>query len=304
MASHSRAAPRDEPRAADEKVSIPITCPQCSLNGLVGWTSLQNGIRCPQCECEFLVARDGTIRRLAELPQVRYSCPRCHKSGHMPRILAARGAKCPGCGLKLARAPNRRMDGAAEAAEQWKSQTLKPHRPRYAELVAARLWNPDGTMHKVNVTLAAASVAVMLVAVASLLSTLFDFSTAARVRRFTYDCLGSHPDAPLACLEDDAVQQVEFDRWRLRHFASILDRHRPDGDDVQIDVQAIERREPYEIYLVTLRSPHLGVRRHVQHWRDHGERWLFDSRATMAEESPSKPTRPAATVPGRSSLRN
>jgi hypothetical protein len=202
----------------------------------------------------------------------------------MPAMLAVRGAKCPGCGLPLARTPRRRMDGANEAAEQWKSAAAQPRRDAWKSAIAGKLMTADGRWQKINVALAAAPVVALLAIGAVWIASLFDSSPETMAARFTEACLAGDQGAGDSYLEEDAVQQVEFDRWRNRHFASIIERHRPVGDSVNVEVKPIETRSVFRILLVTMRSSHFGTRRHVQHWRDHGDRWLFDSRATMAEE--------------------
>ncbi|HEX6962501.1 MAG TPA: hypothetical protein VF175_11585 [Lacipirellula sp.] len=292
-----RPGPPQPQAQAEQPLRIPIQCPQCSTMGLVGWTSLQNGIRCPECDCEFIVAKGGHIRKLADLPHIRYSCPRCSQSGLIPDVPGGRAAKCPGCGLPLARGPNQRMNGVSEAAEQWKANLGKPRSDSWLDRVRRQIVTPDGRWHRTRIALLAAPWAIAAIYGLHTLTALLDRSPEAMARRFTAACLSDKPDAALAYLEDDAVQQVELDRWRTWQFASILDRHRPDGDAVTIEVKPIESRSVYRILLVTLRSPHIGTRRHVQHWRDHGNRWLFDSRATMAEENASvfQPRGKAAT---------
>ncbi len=270
--------------ATGDPLSLPIRCPQCAMEGLVGWTSLQNGIRCPSCECEFLVARGGKVVRLADMPHVRYACPRCGKSGAVPAALGARKTKCPSCALPLARGPDQRLHGESEAAELWKNAAPTPRRASAVANVLARLTTADGRWRRVNVAVAATPVVVLALMGTFALGTWIDGSPETQARRFTATCLSGNKHTPLAFVEDDAVQHVELDRWKMRHFASIVDRHRPDGDRVAIDVKALADESGHRVLAVTMRSPFLGVRNQVQYWRESEGGWYFDSRATLARE--------------------
>lgn len=270
--------------AAGDALNLPIRCPQCAMEGLVNWTSLQNGIRCPSCDCEFLVRRGGQVVRVADMPHVRYACPRCGKSGAVPAALGSRKTKCPSCALPLARGPDQRLHGETEAAELWKSAAPVSRRESWISNVVARLTTADGRLHRVHVAMAAMPVLLLAGAGILALATWFDASPEAMARRFTATCLSGAKDEPLAFVEDDAVQQVELDHWRMRHFASIIDRHRPDGDRVSIDVKTLADESGYRVLAITMRSPFLGVRNQVQYWRESNDHWYFDSLATLARE--------------------
>jgi hypothetical protein len=271
-------------------LSLPVRCPECGLPGLVHWTKLQNSIRCPACDCEFLVARGGRIRRVADLPHVRYWCPRCHTSGGVPAQLAARRAKCRQCQLPLARGPDHKLHGMQEAAALWRDCGGRAPRQSWTERLSRAVTADDGRLRRTNVVLLALPLVALAVVVAYGLAAYFDNSLETTARRFTHACLSGSEQAMIQFVEDDAVQLVELKRWAARRFSSIVNGHRPDGDEVDVDVRAVEERSPYRIVLVTLRSPHLGTRWHIQHWRQHDSGWLFDSRATLAdEEGPQTP---------------
>lgn len=277
--------------------SLPIRCPQCGAAGLVNWTSLQNGIRCPQCNCDFVVAKGGNVVRLADMPHVRFACPRCHKSGRLPAPLAARRAKCPGCGLALARGPDQQLHGVAEAAEMWKAVPAGPRRQwRDLRLVRA-LTTADGRLRRgaaaalaaIAITLAAAGVAAA--------AAYFNPSAETLAQRLVASCLEGGKDAGIEFIADDAVQLVELERWRKRHFTSILDRHRPDGDRVRIAATPLPDAGPHRVLAVTLRSPFLGSRNFVQYWRVDDGQWHFDARATLAVEDGVPAIRPGGNRP-------
>jgi hypothetical protein len=264
--------------------SLPIRCPQCGAAGLVNWTSLQNGIRCPQCDCEFVVAKGGNVVRLADMPHVRFACPRCHKSGRLPAPLAARRAKCPGCGLALARGPDQQLHGVAEAAEKRKAAPPGPRRPWRDRPMARLLMTADGRLRRgAAVALAAVAITITVVGVAAA-AVYFNPSAETLAQRLVASCLDGGKDAGLEFVADDAVQLVELERWRKRHFTSIVDRHRPDGDRVRIVAVSLPDAGPHRVLAVTLRSPFLGSRNLIQYWRIDDGQWNFDARATLASE--------------------
>lgn len=287
----ARDASRDD--TSHLAMCIPVRCPQCREPGLVHLTRLQNGMKCPACDCHFIVGRDGQIRRVADLPHVRYSCPRCHQAGLVPAPLAARTAKCPHCRLPLARGPDHKLYGADEAAEMWRQNGGKTQRLSWSDRFGQFVTASDGRLRKQCVAAMALPAVVALWLAAWGLKTLLDFSLETRAAAFTYACLVGEEDGVLEYLEDDAVQYVELKRW-IRRFASILDRHRPAGDRVRVDVETVDSRPGRRVLLVTVRSEFLGARRHIQHWRQRNSRWLFDSLATLADEQGPPAARRAA----------
>jgi hypothetical protein len=104
-------------------------------------------------------------------------------------------------------------------------------------------------------------------------------------RQFVVACLaGDEKRAAHFFDEEDAVQQVEFDRWRVRHFGSIADAHRSPGDRVRIEVEVLELTENDARLQVTLESPFMGERSHIERWDIREGKWLFNSLRTLADE--------------------
>jgi hypothetical protein len=71
----------EQPAAVGANLRLALACPQCGAGGWIKWTSLNRAIHCPKCGCEFLIARNGQLLSLGDLPRVRFACPRCGKSG-------------------------------------------------------------------------------------------------------------------------------------------------------------------------------------------------------------------------------
>src|SRR5690606_25608474 len=57
--------------------NVSLSCPQCGHSGWTQWKKLRRGMRCPKCQCQFLLDRNGQILTEEELPQIKFSCPRC-----------------------------------------------------------------------------------------------------------------------------------------------------------------------------------------------------------------------------------
>jgi hypothetical protein len=230
---------------------------------------------------------------LADLPHVRFGCPRCHKSGRLPAPLASRRAKCPGCGLALARGPNQQLHGVAEAAELWKAAPARPRR-QWQDLPLARLVvTANGRLRRGGaVAIAAVKITLTLVGVAAA-AAYFNPSAETLAQRLVASCLAGGKDAGIEFVEDDAVQQVELERWRKRHFTSIVDRHRPNGDRVRIAAVPLPDAGPHRVLAVTLRSQFLGSRNLIQYWRLDDGQWHFDARATLASEDRAPGVPPA-----------
>jgi hypothetical protein len=126
-------------------------------------------------------------------------------------------------------------------------------------------------------------VGVIIVGSVVAIARLFDDSPAETARRFTHACLADKWEAADRFLEDDAVQRTEFDRWWTRLYPSIADAHRPNGDDVEITVAALQETATSCTFHVTIASPFIGVRSQVQCWYAHGKQWHFNAQETLME---------------------
>jgi hypothetical protein len=266
-----------------------LACPGCGAGGLVDWKSLKNGIGCPNCGCQFLIGKNGRVTTQSELPQARYHCPRCRQSGSIPSMLAVRGTHCSGCKLALVLGPDGRLYGERDAEEKWLVAGGVRRRPAWDRLTARfRSLNSSGRW-----TIATASVVslgAILICVGITLAGLFDSSPESLARKFAYTCLAGEWDRASEFFdEEDAVQQASFDRWRMIHFSSILDNHRPEGDAVAVTSQVIHQQGQVQLLLVTMKSKFFGVRTLVQQWRNDRETWTFDARATLAHNLQAAP---------------
>ncbi len=106
---------KSQPVGGDLQLSL--ACPQCGAAGWVELARLHNGLRCGQCQCNFLLGSNGRLLREAELPHVRFSCPRCKQSGRIPAMFALRKVHCGCCKLTLKVGPDRQLHGEAEATQ-------------------------------------------------------------------------------------------------------------------------------------------------------------------------------------------
>jgi hypothetical protein len=256
---------------------------------------LNHGLRCSKCGCQFLVTPSGQVRAQAELPQVRFSCPRCGRSGSIPDVLSVRGAECSSCGLPLVRGPDQQLHGAKEA-QALRRAAAEGAAPRRL-LAPVRWFVRDGQLRAGwLIVVALAAIGATLAAAASLRS-LFETTPHGLARRFTLACLGGRWERARTFLEDDPVQRAEFERWRLRHLSSILDKHRPRGDRVEVAVETLSEAAGLIEFRVRLSSPFLGQRSLEQRWSASGGQWRFDAHATLADENGLPPARSTAAPP-------
>ncbi len=262
---------------------LKLTCPQCKAAGQVDWHKLQHGLRCHRCQCEFMIAGGGKVVSLAELPQIHYECPRCRQSGTVPAPLAGRAPTCPHCKLALERGPDHRLRGAEQSREKWQSAVERAKTERASRKSEADLREDRRRFRRWM--LATAGVVAGCVSLLIARQAWIDASPTLLARGFTTSCLaGDWQQAAHYFDEEDAVQQVEFDRWRVRHFSSILDTHRPTGDRVRMTVDVLEETESEVKLKVTLESSFLGVRSHTQRWDLREGEWKFNSLRTLADE--------------------
>jgi hypothetical protein len=107
------------------------------------------------------------------------------------------------------------------------------------------------------------------------------------VLHFTRACLAGDWEQASEHLDDDAVQRAEFTRWRIRYFASLVARHRPQGDRAHVEVSLLQDDAQERIYDITMTSPFIGRRRHIQLWRQTDGLWRFDAAATLVRHDKS-----------------
>jgi hypothetical protein len=215
----------DSQLPSGDSIKVPLNCPECNEIGLVDWKSLRNGIGCPKCGCQFVIDRSGRVLSQADLPHARFSCPRCKKSGSIPLIIASRGTRCPDCHLPLVLGTDQRLRAVSEEEELRRTIDKSAVEPALVARLLARLKRNDGS---VRTSAAAFCVAILMLGLTFIgiaIRSYFDTSPETMAREFALACLSGDSEAPLAHLEDNAVQRASFDRWRVRYFPSILDAH-------------------------------------------------------------------------------
>jgi hypothetical protein len=282
MQSNSTSILPEASTRSEAGLKLSLVCPQCGAAGWTGLDGLKRGMRCPKCRCQFLVDSTGRLLREDQLNQVRYTCPRCRQSGTIPARLKVRKAVCGGCRLTLAAGPDEQLYGEKEAAQMRRAASAAAGQQRPGQRMAAKLTTADGRLHWLNVSLLAAVVGGLLASSVLLLSRLFDSSTDTQVCSFTYTCLSGDWHEARIWLPDDAVQRAEFDRWRVRHFSSILDSLRPPGDRVEVEAALTRDESTRRVFHVSMTSPLLGTRSHDQHWVLVEGTWSFDPQNTLA----------------------
>jgi hypothetical protein len=260
---------------------VPLTCPKCNAAGWIEWQNLSHSIRCPKCSDQFLIAPNGKFRSLADLPQTRFECPRCGQSGSIPTMLAERGAECIGCKLRLVAGPDQKLHGVKEAKELRRAAQMKKPKHGLALWLERQFQTADGRVRKGAVAVWSIGAAAMFVAMVMLLFNLFDNSLETQAKNFTSACLAGDWSAAEESFADDDVQLAEFNRWRMRHFTSIIDEHRPAGDSVRIDVESTNGEALPRILNITLTSDFLGTRSHTQCWNQQDGRWQFEPQKTL-----------------------
>jgi hypothetical protein len=283
---------KEGPLRDNARLKLALVCPQCGAEGWTGLDGLKRGMRCPQCRCQFMVDSTGRLLTANQFHQVRYTCPRCRQTGTIPARLKVRKAVCSGCQLALVAGPDEQLYGEKEAKELRRAASAAAGRIRLRERLAARLTTADGRWRWWNISLLAALMMASLAGSALVLARLFDQSAEARAGSLTYACLAGQWDDARDLLPDNAAQRAEFDRFRVRHFGSIRDKFRPAGDRVVVDAVVIGDEPTRCVIRLTMKSPFLGTRTHVQHWLRQDDMWFFDPVATLAASDGIRP-RPA-----------
>jgi hypothetical protein len=287
-----------------EGMRVPLVCPQCEAKGFVQWSSLKNGIECPRCGCQFVITRDGRILAKNDLPHIRFACPRCGKSGAIPATISSKNAKCDSCKLPLALGPDQKFYGIKEATELRRAARQSSLRRAVREQFIERFLTNEGRVRWVALLLCIAIGCGALIGGGSVVWSLLDHSPAKMAHRFTVACLSGKRDIVRRYIEDDDIQRVELTRWQTLHFASILDRHRPPGDSVRIEVKPVEEDSSTQLFEVSLTSSFLGRRELRQYWYESDNRWLFDAKRTIrAQQQFSRPDRAVRARPSSSTNR-
>jgi hypothetical protein len=184
----------------------------------------------------------------------------------------------------LARGPDRKLHGTREAAELRRIDESTDRKATFGDRMIARLETYDGRGVNIKTVGWCLLPSALVAASILMISFLPDLSPEATVARLTRACLSGHRKKPLLSLEDDAVQRAEFDRWRIRRFASIVDSHRPQGDAVEIEVRPIMATPDAAVFRVTMQSPFFGMRSHTQCWVKRNGVFVFDAVATLEKE--------------------
>lgn len=270
--------------AAVPPLRLLLSCPKCGVSGWIKWASLKRGIRCPKCRCEFLIGSGGQVHKVEELPQTRFTCPRCGKSGAIAATFVVQKAECGDCRLPLVAGPDRKLHGMREAAAMQRAAKSLAQ-PTYREWLEGNFRRADGRVHRGYAMAAAGLTMIVLLSAGFAFRAFFDNSPETMARRFTAQCLAGDFQAATRYLPDDDVQRVEFKRWRMRHFTSIIAKFRPTGDRVGLTATPLELSEAKATLQIEMTSNHLGSRSIKQVWRtDESGGWQFDVCGTLAAE--------------------
>ncbi len=283
VASSPRTTPdqHEEPAGAFGELRVLLTCPECGADGWVAWRRLSRALICRQCQCQFALGRDGKLRARSEAPPVHYACPRCGQSGAIPAALVVRRAECGSCKLPLVRGPDQKLHGLDEVTQLQRAANRAARQPEAKQPAWIRVFQtPSGLPHKPRLALAGVLLFGLL-GLAVWRLALRPASPESVAADFTSTCLTGQWTDTEAFLEDDLLQLSQFHRWRVRHFTSILDKYRPAGDSVEVQVETLDASPGRRKFRILLRSPFLGTRSHLQHWRERDERWYFDAHATV-----------------------
>lgn len=273
---------------------ISLACPHCQTQGSVDWTALSRALDCPECSCRFVVLRDGQTIPLERLRQTRFKCPRCNSSGSIAEVVAAHGAKCRVCQLPLELAPDGRLYCREEAQRiRFEMDASKANWGRFYDRVAMLFSDSLGKIRWDRVATAGFLALAVLLGAFLYARSAFDESPAARTERLVRHCFANQVARSERFVEDDPVQLVELERWRMRRFASLRDAFRPKGDYVAIESTLLRELDGEQEFQVIVKSRWIGVRKWKMTWRQVGDNWYFDAIATLAAEDrlPSRSSR-------------
>jgi hypothetical protein len=256
---------------------VPVTCPKCGAPGSVAWERLGHRLRCPKCQVWFHVERQGqSVLWRSEYP---FSCPRCrHKGALAPN---SPQAECPRCRLPLFAGPSGRLYSAPELAALEERSKAGRQAVRCAERRAdARSLSPRQT----RVLAASASALIVLLVGGAIAFWQRPHAANAQAAALSRQCLDGDWKDAVQFVSDDDLQRTEFRRWQIMHFASIQAKVRPGGDRVRIEVAPVHEGDDLRVLRVTLSSPFMGERRHVQYWSRAADNWHFN--ASMSLQDP------------------
>ncbi|MDZ4818800.1 MAG: hypothetical protein SGJ20_07490 [Planctomycetota bacterium] len=216
-------------------------------------------------------------------------------------MLANRGVQCSSCKLPLAIGPDRKLRGVQEAAELRRVVRSGRGKKTIGDWFTDKLTTADGRLNRKVACVWGSLLVGAIVFGSSLLLRLFDYSVATPSRELTLTCLAGDWDDAEAFMQDDPVQLAEFKRWRMRHFTSILDEYRPDGDSVEIGVEIVKSESPRTTVQVSISSDFLGSRSHTQCWIEQDGNWYFQPLETLHATDgivrvPSKASLPQAKI--------
>lgn len=270
-----------------------LECPHCQSSGWVLWEHLQRGLRCRECNQRFHLAADGRFHSTPQIRRLRYRCPRCRHSSSIGASQALSGAECPACNLMLFSGPNQQVYDAQELAAA-KRTARAASWAAHLQKRAQRTFTRNGSLHWPAVTVAGIVAIVLVVFAASFVSSTRSNTLEDRCIAFTKDCLRGEDEETDRYVIDDIHQQMELKRWRIMHFASIQDRHRPGNDRVSFQATTVADEGARRIVRITMTSPFMGSRVVTQHWAGVGELWHFDAVASLAGQGAAMALQPVA----------
>src|SRR5690606_14165689 len=122
-----------------------------------------------------------------------------------------------------------RLYGVKEAAELRAAQAGQV-KPTYAQWLKQNLRDDHGELSKTRLAVAAGLLLTITLGLGQLMRGLLDHSVESQARRFTASCAAGDWKRALRSVSDDDVQIAEFERWKMRHFTSIIEKYRPAGD--------------------------------------------------------------------------
>jgi len=216
------------------------------------------------------------LRPRGKARRTRFACPRCGQSGLLLSAVAARDAECVSCNLPLFAGPDEHLHDSRELAE------VKRHARAAAQAARATRGAASGEGRARGLR----AVALACLALGGLAGWwMFSSSESpdSDAERFTGLCLAGDWESAEEYLADDDFQRAEFRRWRILHFASIVDRLRPAGDRVLPLIEPVTETATSRVLDVALVSPFVGRRAHRQHWEKSADRWTFDASASLED---------------------
>jgi len=274
---------REAPAASyGEGFKITLACPRCGTQAWVEWKRLTHRLRCPKCRCQFLIGPRGKLLAQEELPQTHYRCPRCRRSGSVPTMLAVRRAECLDCKLPLVPGPDQRLHDEPEAAALHRraAAELKVAKKQHSRL-ADRLAAAQVRLGKLGFACVACGAAAALVFGVAWIGGSLRPAPDRDVRCFTLHLLAGDWQSAKDYLPDDDVERAEFERWRVRHFTSIIEKFRPAGDRPSVEVVALSETPDQRSLEIAMSSPFLGTRKHRQEWQRTENGWRFSALKTL-----------------------